>query len=301
MLAAWFLGRRINSKFVFAGSWNSFSNVVHPIVDSESLQVRLQALVPSIATSLETVGYWTNFDHERNETILSKEAVAAMRQQSITLRNGGRFEQSWSERTDESTGLVTRFDKEGVFACEPDGQDYNVAPDILIYMSTLITNLPPLLNDAMNTLSHDKKHALYLSNQSFNAKLAVTLPGGSTYPLHVDNTRGVMGSPQDDIRKLTCIVYLNPNYQKGDGGELRLLLLEGGCLDLDPRGGRFVLFWSDEIPHEVLPCKPESNDERFDRYALTIWLPDNDPRNIHTVGSKFENLRVGAFMTENWC
>merc|ERR1740124_1571214 len=35
---------------------------------------------------------------------------------------------------------------------------------------------------------------LALSNQAFNAKLAVTSPGGSVYPLHVDNTFGVKGS-----------------------------------------------------------------------------------------------------------
>jgi hypothetical protein len=160
-----------------------------------------------------------------------------------------------------------------------------------------IASVPPLLNHAMNSGGH----SLNLSNQSFNAKLAVTSPGGSTYPLHVDNTLGVTGSPHDDCRKLTCILYLNPEYQEGDGGELRLLLLNGGCLDLDPKRRSYGHFWSDEIPHEVLPCKPESDDEMFDRYALTIWLPDTDPRNIQSKGSKFESLRVGAFATESWC
>ena len=103
----------------------------------------------------------------------------------------------------------------------------------------------------------------------------------------MDNTLGVTGSPQDDTRKLTCIIYLNPQYQDGDGGELRLLLLNGGCLDLDPRGGRMVVFWTD--------------DDHFDHYALAIWFPDNDPRNIRPKGSKFESLCIGAFMTDHWC
>lgn len=273
---------------------------VRPILNTEHLHQRLKDLIPSIVSSLESNGFWTNFDTDRNEPVLPTEVVSAMREQSIALRSGGRFEQSWSERIVESTGVVTRFDKEGVFACEPDGHDYYTAPDILMYMSTVIKTLPPLLNDAINDTGLFQD-SLQLSNQSFNAKLAVTSPGGSTYPLHVDNTLGVTGSPQDDTRKLTCIIYLNPHYQDGDGGELRLLLLNGGCLDLDPRGGRMVIFWSDEIPHEVLPCKPESKDEQFDRYALTIWLPDSDPRNIQPDGSKFESLRTGAFVTDNWC
>ena len=278
----------------------SFSEEIQPILNSEHVRQRLQDLVPSMVSSLELNGFWTNFDTDRIEPILQMDIVTAMREQSISLRREGRFEPSWSERVSESTGVVTRFDKEGVFACEPDGRDYYTAPDVLLYMSTVISSLPPLLNDAMNATGHFK-NSLQLSNQSFNAKLAVTSPGGSTYPLHVDNTLGVTGSPQDDTRKLTCIIYLNPQYQDGDGGELRLLLLHGGCLDLDPRGGRMVIFWSDEIPHEVLPCKPESKDEQFDRYALTIWLPDNDPRNIRREGSRFERLRIGAFTTENWC
>jgi 2OG-Fe(II) oxygenase superfamily len=274
-----------------------FSEEIRPILNTEHLQQRLQALIPSVSSSLKSRGFWTNFERHKIEPVLPTADVMAMRDQSIALRKGGRFVQSWSERIDESTGARTVFDKKGVFACEPDGQDYYTAPDLLLYMTTVISNLPPLLNHAMNSTGH----SLNLSNQSFNAKLAVTSPGGSTYPLHVDNTLGVTGSPHDDCRKLTCILYLNPDYEEGDGGELRLLLLNGGCLDLDPRGGRMVIFWSDEIPHEVLPCKPDSEDEMFDRYALTIWLPDIDPRNIQSKGSKFESLRVGAFATETWC
>jgi hypothetical protein len=288
---------------------------VQPILNADQLQQRLQDLVPSMASSLESRGFWTNYDDDDDDdlSVLQMQEIKAMREQSIALRKEGRFEQSWSERIDEATGVATRFDKEGVFACEPDGQDYYTAPDLLTYMSTVISSLPPLLNDAMNNTSttisssaggqQQQQSLLDLSNQSFNAKLAVTSPGGSTYPLHVDNTLGISGSLQDDSRKLTCIIYLNPDYQPGDGGELRLLLLDGGCLDLDPRGGRMVVFWSDEIPHEVLPCKPDSNEneEQFDRYAMTIWLPDNDPRNIQAKGSKFESLRLGAFTTENWC
>ncbi len=48
-----------------------------------------------------------------------------------------------------------------------------------------------------------------------------------------------------------------------------------------------VVFWTD--------------DDHFDHYALAIWFPDNDPRNIRPKGSKFESLCIGAFMTDHWC
>jgi len=271
---------------------------VEPIMDAERLQDRLQALAPSIASSLASVGFWTN--NPSTECLVTEDEVRAMRQQSIALRKEGRFEQSLSETT-TSTGEVTEFAKEGVFACEPDGQDYYTAPDLLIYMSTVISMLPPLLNGAYNSLSDNVdatltlSQQLQLSNQAFNAKLAVTSPGGSVYPLHVDNTLGVKGTLQDDTRKLTFILYLNPDYVQG--GELRLVLGEDDMLDLKPEGGRVVVFWSDEIPHEVLPCAPsrDKNDEKYDRYALTLWIPDMDPRNIQPPGSKFQDLREQVF------
>jgi hypothetical protein len=324
-------------------SSSSSSELVTPILNTDALADRLHTLAPSIASALSSRGFWTNDDENDNDprlgdVLLQTDDIRAMRNQSIALRAEGRFEQSWSERMNEQ-GIATRFDKQGVFACEPDGADYETAPDILLYMSTIIATLPALLNEHVRnthtakneTAFHDNIESaqhpaaaplpppLNLSNQSFNAKLAVTSPGGSTYPLHVDNTLGINSSsssggttttgslalPNDDSRKLTCILYLNPDYAPGDGGHLRLLLLDKECLDLDPRGGRMVIFWSDEIPHEVLPTKPEADatDQRYDRYALTIWLPDNDPRNIQAKDSKFESLRVGAFAEggETWC
>lgn len=284
----------------------STSTEIEPIMDAERLQQRLQDLAPSMASSLASVGYWTN--NPNDQPLVSQEEVVAMRKQSIALRNEGRFEQSLSETT-TSTGEITEFPKEGVFACEPDGQDYYTAPDLLIYMSTIIGFLPPLLNNAFKSTTDDDNvestltltsGELQLSNQAFNAKLAVTSPGGSVYPLHVDNTLGVKGTLQDDTRKLTCILYLNPDYVN-EGGELRLVLGDTAnhdgtnVFDLKPQGGRIVMFWSDEIPHEVLPCAPLEENEKYDRYALTVWIPDMDPRNIQPPGSKFQHLRETVF------
>jgi hypothetical protein len=64
--------------------------------------------------------------------------------QSVALRNDGRFEQSWFESIDPLTNTRTRFDKVSVFACEPDRADYDILPDLLVYMSTVIQRLPLL-------------------------------------------------------------------------------------------------------------------------------------------------------------
>ena len=259
-----------------------------PILDVVSFQKKLAKYAPYISKSLAHQGYYTT---PESFSILPKEIIQIMRQQSIDLRNQGRFEQSWSEKIDAVSGTVTRFDKEGVFACEPDGSDYDTAPDLIMYMTVLLQTLPDLLNISCDEF---KVKPFGLSVSSFNAKLAVTSPGGSVYPLHIDNTQGI---PAGDTRKLTCIMYLNPEYKEGDGGELRIFSGKHESHDLTPDGGRMVLFWSDEIPHEVLPTAPDADtmDQDKDRYALTLWIPTEDLQTIHNPRSKFASLREKVF------
>ena len=275
-----------------------------PSIDVSAFQTTLTNLAPSISQSLTLKGYYAT---PEPYSILPEHSIRIMREQAIKLRNIGRYEQSWSEKIDAS-GKVTRFDKEGVWACEPDGQDYYDAPDLIYYLSVMLQTLPDLLNSQVSEYG--------LSASSFNAKLAVTSPGGSVYPLHIDNPQGLSAG---DTRRLTCILYMNPDYEEGvDGGELRIFCgsdsssagtsTNGGSnydeatkksevVDITPHGGRMVLFWSDEIPHEVLPTAPNADklDEIRDRYALTVWIPTDFYHTIHNPDSKFANLGDEAF------
>jgi Rps23 Pro-64 3,4-dihydroxylase Tpa1-like proline 4-hydroxylase len=85
-------------------------------------------------------------------------------------------------------------------------------------------------------------------------------PGdGARYAQHVDDVN-------QRVRKLTCIVYANPDWVAEAGGELRLHLIgQLQMKDVAPLDGRLVLFFSDSrVPHEVLPThKP--------RYAVSVW------------------------------
>ncbi len=87
-------------------------------------------------------------------------------------------------------------------------------------------------------------------------------PLGARYRRHVDTHRG------DPARRVSTILYLNPSWQPGDGGELRVWLDDGPdapFVDIPPLGGTFVAFWSDAVPHEVL----RSN---ISRYSITGWF-----------------------------
>jgi hypothetical protein len=257
-------------------------------LDADALQFDIEGRASDIATSLLTDGYYTT------TSLLDSGTVQTLRSQAIALheQSPSRYEQSWSESINEATGAVTRFDKPGVFACEPDGADYDTAPDTITYMSILISTLPGALKP------HIPESIACISDQSFNAKLAFT-GAQAEYPLHVDNSQGLAGG---DLRKLTCILYLNPHpYQPADKGELRLLLCNDRVVDLGPSDNRFVCFWTDEIPHKVLLTgggDSDMDDPTVDRYALTVWLADSLESNIHNPKSKFADLRHTAFASK---
>lgn len=272
----------------FRGRRLSSNAEAEPVLEVEDLQVAITERAQAMARDLDERGYYTTTN------FLPESIITILRSQSVFLRSQGRFEQSWSEKI--VGGAAVRFDKEGVYACEPGGQDYYDAPDLIVYISALLQALPPALNGQSPTSDVD------LSNASFNAKLAVTSPGGSKYPLHIDNPQGLSIG---DTRKLTCILYLNPDCTEADGGELRLFLSseksgadEGlTAVDLSPIGGRLLMFWSDEIPHEVLATAPNGakDDASLDRYALTVWIPTNNVSKLHNESSKFRDLKDLAF------
>ncbi|XP_069625530.1 egl nine homolog 1 isoform X1 [Ranitomeya imitator] len=93
-------------------------------------------------------------------------------------------------------------------------------------------------------------------------------PGkGTGYVRHVDN-------PNADGRCVTCIYYLNKNWDaKANGGVLRIFP-EGKSqfADIEPKFNRLLFFWSDRRnPHEVQPAFGT-------RYAITVWYFDGDER-----------------------
>jgi len=103
---------------------------------------------------------------------------------------------------------------------------------------------------------------LFLGLHEFEGHYAL-YPPGSFYGPHMDRFAGTMH------RVVTCILYLNDDWQPEDGGLLRLYLDERGqqgpYLDIAPLGGRCVVFVSERFLHEVLPARRE-------RVSLTGWF-----------------------------
>ncbi|MCU0749410.1 MAG: 2OG-Fe(II) oxygenase [Akkermansiaceae bacterium] len=103
---------------------------------------------------------------------------------------------------------------------------------------------------------------LFLGLFEYEGHFAV-YPVGSFYKAHLDQHAGARD------RILTVILYLNADWQPGDGGELKLWTTpqgrEGNYQLIEPRMGTIVCFMSDEFWHEVLPTNKE-------RMSITGWF-----------------------------
>ncbi|XP_058489734.1 uncharacterized protein egln2 isoform X1 [Solea solea] len=93
-------------------------------------------------------------------------------------------------------------------------------------------------------------------------------PGnGAGYVRHVDN-------PNGDGRCITCIYYLNKNWDVEKQGGLLQIYPEGKNLvaNIEPLFDRLLIFWSDRRnPHEVKPAYAT-------RFAITVWYFDAKER-----------------------
>jgi SM-20-related protein len=110
-------------------------------------------------------------------------------------------------------------------------------------------------------VSTELNAAAWMGLSGFSIQLAAFQPGGHYQP-HRDALRG------DTARRVTAILYLNEEWKAGDGGCLRVHTT-GKPRDIEPRGGRLVVFLSDRVLHEVLPG-------RAVRHAATAWFRGYD-------------------------
>jgi SM-20-related protein len=84
-------------------------------------------------------------------------------------------------------------------------------------------------------------------------------PAGAAYSRHVDQP---MGSTQ---RKVSLVLYLNPDWQSTDGGILRIHTADDQFVDVEPIAGRLVCFLTPGREHEVLQARRE-------RFSISGWI-----------------------------
>ncbi|MBS1789554.1 MAG: 2OG-Fe(II) oxygenase [Acidobacteria bacterium] len=119
------------------------------------------------------------------------------------------------------------------------------------------TKAQTLYRAAIEELQQDLNRDLFLSLFTYEAHFAV-YPVGAFYQKHLDRFSN------SDERTISTTFYLNENWRKEYGGQLRLYL-PNDFVDVLPTAGTCVLFRSDSFLHEVLPATEM-------RFSLTGWF-----------------------------
>jgi SM-20-related protein len=115
----------------------------------------------------------------------------------------------------------------------------------------------------MNELRLLINYELFMGLFDYECHLAL-YPPGAFYRKHVDAFKGRSN------RILTSVLYLNPDWQANDGGELVIYADDGSSLaTVLPQAGKLVLFLSERFVHEVLPGQR-------DRFSITGWFRHNN-------------------------
>ncbi len=89
---------------------------------------------------------------------------------------------------------------------------------------------------------------------------------GDFYQKHLDCFK------ENENRRLTTVFYMNESWSEEDAGELVVYdLNDKEIATIPPRGGRLLVFLSEQFPHEVLPTNAQ-------RFSIAGWFRINGVR-----------------------
>lgn len=125
----------------------------------------------------------------------------------------------------------------------------------------------------MEAIRQEANRYLYLGLFEYEAHFA-KYEKGDFYKKHLDSFKG------NENRRLTTVLYLNESWSEEDAGELVVYDLNDNLVTtIPPRGGRLVVFLSEQFPHEVLPTNAN-------RFSIAGWFRINGVRsNVLDIAS----------------
>jgi len=116
--------------------------------------------------------------------------------------------------------------------------------------------------ETLENLRMSINRRFFLGLQDYEGHFAI-YPPGAFYKAHLDRHEG------SSERIVTTILYLNENWQPGDGGELKIWTNpgdnDGEFVLIEPRMGTLVCFLSADFWHEVMPAHQT-------RASITGWF-----------------------------
>lgn len=153
---------------------------------------------------------------------------------------------------------LPEFSKAGVGALSNNTIQTEIIGDHTFWLERARdTHLHELWEILDDTLSLFRRYC-FLSLSGYEFHFA-NYPPQTHYVKHLDQFKG------NNNRMISLVIYLNADWQNGDGGELELFLKNKTSVIIEPIANRCVMFKSAELPHRVLKSKKN-------RYSLTGWL-----------------------------
>ena len=145
--------------------------------------------------------------------------------------------------------------------------DPGVRSDRILWLDeTTATPAQAALHAVLEELRLQINHTTFIGLFDWEGHYAC-YPPGARYRRHLDTFA------HSRERQVSTILYLNRDWQLGDGGELRLWTQPAGpdwtpdapSIVVEPRAGTLVTFLAEDFYHEVLPA-------RVERFSLTGWF-----------------------------
>lgn len=236
----------------------------------EHVSEAINKAAPAILEGLGTKG-WAIVDDFLAGPSAASSLCSILRKEAETYFKGGDMVISQSTRYDAETKQQIPYDKHNVYSMQLNGGDlYFKGPRLHEYVVALVKNLVPVIDNQFPEAM--------LSPTMASNKLAVCVGEGSSYDKHYDNSGAA------DTRKVTALLYLNPNWKKELGGCFRIYGLtpsgeEAVVTDIEPIENRLLVFWSDRLVHSVQPSFAPSGEVDH-RWALTVWMTSSTPEAI---------------------
>lgn len=138
----------------------------------------------------------------------------------------------------------------------------SIRGDYILWLDeTDLTKAQSLYWLEMGNLRRELNEALFAGLVELEAHLSV-YPAGTFYRKHVDRFS------TNDARVISCSLYLNQEWKREDGGELRVYEGpedEAGFATIYPTAATVVLMNSASVYHEVRPASKE-------RFSITGWF-----------------------------
>jgi hypothetical protein len=233
----------------------------------------------------------SGFDsHVRNDSVENDSSVATMRP------NRTHF-------LDKANNRRFLFSKPGVYeydmheSSSADGASMETLKEFFAETGKFLANA---FNAAMNN-NEKMLNSLRCKPGCENRTVKLQINKSGAFPYHIDNPGG---SSNVTRRKLTCILYLNEEYEDVNGGEIVLVPFMGNFINVRPLFNRLCVFKSESMLHRVNKANGFKDPGRL---CLTIWLDgdDNlakeDPREIrkNLIEKKNDKNSLIAYIRES--